>query len=121
MALNLVNVTVSAIGSPIDATEPEGNYTFVPSGTQWPSTDGVSAVVPAVIHGQFAANTDTATVQLVASDNFSQGVLTWNVLINIRGLPTINVRDVPVNYADGASQNIFTILTNNAGWIPVES
>lgn len=117
MSLNLVTVTISATVSPIDVTAAEGNYVFVPSGTQWPAPGDVP-IVPAVVHGMLTVGTGSATAQLVASDNFATGVLTWNVLVNIRGLPTVNVRDVPVLYASGASQNLWDILTA-MGWIPI--
>ena len=119
MSFNMVTVAITTVDSPADTTTVEGHYCFVPSGVQWPSIDGDSVIVPAVIQGPLTNG--TANVSLLASDNFASGILTWNVLINIRGIPTINVADVPVNFSDGASQNIFTILTNNAGWTPVQT
>lgn len=118
MTLNLVTVAMTSVNSPADTTVTEGHYCFVPSGLQWPSTDGMSAVVPSIVQGPFSTS---FSVQLVASDNFTTGVLTWNVLINIRGIPTINVPDVPIYFTDGANQNIYTILTANVGWTPVQT
>ena len=54
----------------------------------------------------------------IASDNFAAGVLTWDVIINVRGLPTVNMAAVPINFALGANQNIWTILSA-AGWAPI--
>lgn len=117
MSLSLVTVTIAATVSPTDTTQAEGNGVFVPSGVQWPAPGNVP-IVPRIV--PFTLTNGSATVQLVASDNFAIGVLTWNVIINIRGLPTINVPDVPVNFATGASQNVFDILTA-AGWTPTST
>ena len=115
MAVNLVNVVVAADPSPVDNPTPaEGNVIAAPSGTQWPDTSG-NPIVPMVIHGYLTNS--TVTIQLVASDNFAAGVLTWDFIINIRGLPTISVANVPVNFALGATQNVWTILSA-AGWVP---
>lgn len=120
---NVVNVTIQVDGAPGDPSAPEGNYVFTPSGVMWPDTSS-NPIVPMVVHGQMIANPTAnppnclATVELVASDNFAASVLTWDVIINVRGMPTINVPNVPVNFSNGANQNIWTIL-QAAGWSPL--
>jgi hypothetical protein len=114
MSLNTVNVVVAADNSPADLASGEGNVIAVPSGTEWPDTSN-NPIVPMVVHGSLAAG--TCTIVLVASDNFSAGVLNWDFIINIRGLPTVNVPSVPVNFASGATQSVWAILTA-AGWTP---
>jgi hypothetical protein len=117
MTLNVVTVSVGAAGSPGDASLPEGNMVCVPSGLQWPAA-GDLPIVPMVVTATLALG--TATAALVASDNFAAGVLTWNVIINIRGLPTIHASDLAVNFAVGPTQNIFDILQLN-GWTPQQT
>lgn len=117
MTANLVNVVVAADASPADQAAAEGNVVAVPSGVEWPDTGG-NPIVPAVVHGTL--ENGTCTIVLVASDNFDPGVLTWDLVINIRGLPTVTVADVPVNFALGATQNVWTIL-QAAGWTPAPS
>jgi hypothetical protein len=121
MTFNVVNVTVNADVSPVDPVAAEGNVVACPDGTQWPDTNNIP-IVPMVVKGTFGdglngGTTGECIIQLVASDNFSAGVLTWDFIINIRGLPTINAPQIPVNYSDGASQNVWTILSA-AGWAP---
>lgn len=122
MTVNVVNVTIQVDGSPADPSPPEGNYVFTPSGVMWPDTSS-NPVVPMVVHGTLVGNVSVsppisvATVQLVASDNFTAGVLTWDVIINVRGEPTVMVANVPVNFASGANQSIWSIL-QSAGWTP---
>jgi hypothetical protein len=111
---NLVTVTIAVDNSPADLTSAEGYYVLSPSGVMWPDTSG-NPVAPMVHNGHLVNG--TASEQLVASDNYAAGVLTWDVIINVRGLPTVNVASVPVNFANGASQNIWTIL-QAAGWTP---
>jgi hypothetical protein len=116
MALNLVTVTVAAQGSPIDAAPPEGHFVFVPNGTMWPLAPGSLPIVPDIQQAPLVLG--TASVQLVASDNFALGILNWDVIINIAGLPTVSYSGFPVLFASGASQSVWDILTVN-GWIPV--
>lgn len=123
MAVNVVSVTVAADVSPVDPSNvtAEGNVIAVPSGVEWPDTSN-NPIVPMVVHGTLGdlLNGGVAgqcIIKLVASDNFAAGVLTWDFIINIRGLPTVNVPAVPVNFASGASQNVWTILSA-AGWVP---
>jgi hypothetical protein len=115
MSLNLVTVTVAVQGGPSDATPPEGNFVFSPNGTMWPLTAGALPIDPAIQTGTLTLG--TASVQLVASDNFATGVLYWDVIINVRGLPTVNFPALPIIFATGASQSIWDILQLN-GWIP---
>lgn len=114
MTVSIVNVTVAADNSPADLATAEGNVVAVPSGTMWPDASA-NPIVPMVVHGTLQGG--TCTLQLVASDNFASGVLTWDIIINIRGLPTVNVPGVPVNFANGATQSVWAILTA-AGWTP---
>lgn len=121
MTLSVVNVVVAADNSPADLAVAEGNVVVVPSGTEWPDTSG-NPIVPMVVHGTLGDGLNGGTpgeciVRLVSSDNFTAGVLTWDFIINIRGLATINVPSVPVNFAQGATQNVWTILAA-AGWTP---
>lgn len=116
MTLNVVTVTVAAQGSPADATPPEGHFVFVPNGTLWPMTAGALPIVPDIQSGVLVLG--TATAVLVASDNFSAGVLDWDCIINIQGMPTVNVPGFPVLFASGASQSVWDIL-EAAGWQPV--
>jgi hypothetical protein len=120
MTVNMVTVTINIDGSPADTAGPEGNYVFSPAGVMWPDLSG-NPLTPMVVHATLTTTLvpplATASVQLVASDNFAAGVLTWDVIINVRGMPTINVANVPVNFASGATQSIWTIL-QTAGWTP---
>lgn len=115
MSLNVVTVTVTADVSPSDQATAEGNVVAVPSGTEWPDTSN-NPIVPAVVHGTLASG--TCSLSLVASDNFSAGVLAWDFIINIRGLQTINVPSCAVNFSNGATQSVWAILTA-AGWTPL--
>lgn len=114
MAINVVNVTVTADPSPVDLAPAEGNVIAVPSGTEWPDTSS-NPIVPMSVQANLAAG--TATLQLVASDNYSAGVLLWDFIVNIRGLATVNVQQAAVNFSNGATQNLWTIL-QAAGWAP---
>lgn len=115
MTYNTVSVTVAASKSPADAEPAEGNILAAPDGVMWPDTSG-NPIVPDVVHAYL--QNGTCTFSLVASDNFAAGVLGWSFIINIRGLPTVNVANVPVNFSSGASQNLWTILSA-AGWTPI--
>ena len=114
MAINTVNVVVAADASPVDPTFAEGNAIAVPDGLQWPDP-GNNPIVPMVVKGTL--QNGTTTLVLAASDSFAANVLTWDFIINIRGLPTVNVPNVPVNFANGATQSVWTILSA-AGWLP---
>ena len=114
--MNLVTVNITAQGSPADAVTPEGNYLFSPNGTEWPGTPGSLPVVPEVQSGHLISG--TGSVQLVASDNFAVGVLSWDIIINIRELPTVNFSGAAINFASGATQSVWDILSAS-GWVPV--
>ncbi len=116
MSLHLVTVTVAVQGSPADTVLPEGTFVFSPNGILWDGTPGDTPIVPCIQQGHLVNG--TGSVQLVASDNFSTGVLNWDVIINVRGLPTINMSALPILFATGASQSIWDILQTN-GWSPV--
>lgn len=125
MTVNMVTVNINIDGSAADTAGPEGNYIFSPAGVMWPDLSG-NPITPMVQHSNLLTTgpangqpgTATASVSLVASDNFAAGVLTWDVIINVRGMPTINVSNVPVNFANGATQSIWTIL-QSVGWTPI--
>lgn len=114
MPLNVVTVTVAADSSPTDPTMAEGNVVAIPDGARWPDISG-NPIVPMVVHGTLAGG--TCAIQLVASDNFGAGVLTWDFVINIRGFPTVKALNIPVNFTNGAVQSIWAILSA-AGWTP---
>lgn len=119
MTVNVVNVTVAADTSA--GAVAEGNVVAVPSGTQWPDVSN-NPIVPVVVHGTLGDGLNGATageciLPLVASDNFAAGVLKWDFIINIRGLPTVSVAGCVVNFASGATQSVWSILTA-AGWTP---
>lgn len=114
MSLNTVTVTIAAQAGPSD-TPPEGNFIFSPNGTMWPTSAGQLPIVPYIQHGTLVNG--TGSVVLVASDNFSANVLNWDVIINIRDLPTVNVAALPILFSLGATQSIWDILIAN-GWAP---
>jgi hypothetical protein len=112
VTINVVTVTIAASNSPIDLATAEGYVIAVPDGVQWP--DGSNDPVVPMMQQAHLLN-GTATLQLVASDNYAAGVLTWDFIANIRSFPTVNVQQVPVNFSLGANQNLWTILAA-AGW-----
>ncbi len=120
MTANYVTVTASW------GTGAEGNFQFVASGSLMDSA--AVAIVTPVIYGQLdttgaislVGQATGSGVQLLASDNFGADAagdpeLTWNVKIQVQGIPEIAATDIPVNYASGASQGLFSIL-EAAGW-----
>jgi hypothetical protein len=117
MTINVVTVVVAATASPVDVSSAEGHFVFVPNGYMYPMVPGTLPIVPMIQKGTLVNG--TASVQLVASDNFAAQVLAWDVIINIRGLPTINQPDMPVLFAAGATQSVWDILLAN-GWLPVQ-
>src|SRR5208283_3501820 len=110
MSLNLVTVTIAANAGPND-TAPEGNFVFSPNGTMWPTVGGQLPIVPSIQHGTLVSG--TASAVLVASDNFATNVLNWDVIINVRGLPTVVASALPVLFSVGATQSIWDILIAN--------
>ena len=108
MSANLVTVTIAVSAAPNDTMPSEGNFVFSPNGILWPGTPGSLPVVPMIQQGHLVNS--TASVQLLASDNFSAGVLGWDIIINIRGMPTINCPGVVINFATGPTQSVWDIL-----------
>lgn len=122
MTINTVLLTFGADASPADPTHAEGNVVAIPSGELWPDTNN-NPIVPMVVHGTLGDGLNGGTpgeavIQLASSDSFAAGVLTWDIVVNIRGLPTVNVSGVVVDFSNGASQNGWTVL-KAAGWTPV--
>lgn len=107
------SVTVTAnLGSAAD-----GHYLFVASGTLM--SDSNVAIVTPVIEGVLDS-TGSLSVSLLATDNFGAGELLWNCFITVRGMADVNVRRFAVNFAAGATQNLFDIL-KAAGWVPLST
>lgn len=107
------NVTVTAsFGS-----SAEGNYLFAATGTLMSDTN--VAIVTPVVSG-ILDSTGNLSAVLLASDNFGAGELTWNCFIVVKGMSPINVQDFTVNFAQGASQNLFTVL-EASGWTPLST
>ena len=107
------NVTVTAsFGS-----GSEGRYLFAATGTLMSDTN--VAIVTPVVQGQLDASGNLSAV-LLASDNFGAGELTWNCFISVRGMSDIAVTGFQVNFALGASQNLFTVL-QASGWTPTST
>jgi hypothetical protein len=111
MSLNLVTVTITVQTAPTDTVPPEGNFVFSPNGVLWPGTAGSFPIAPQIQHGFLTSG--TASVSLVASDNFAAGVLNWDVIINVRGMPTINAPALVINHATGTTQSVWDILNSN--------
>lgn len=125
---NFVTVTATWGISPNYAS---GNFEFVASGTLmssssiaivYPFIDGQldslgSLSLPTGTVGTVGTGAANSGVSLLASDNFGAGELYYNIKILVQGLATINAQDIPVNFALGASQGLFTIL-EAAGWTP---
>lgn len=109
MANNLVHVTAQFT----DGTHAgEGNYQFIATGSLAES-DTVALVSPVIMGSLDSAG--SLAVDLLASDDFFAGQLTWHVIVRVRGMPEIDVSDVVVNFVDGATQGLFGILEAN-GW-----
>lgn len=105
------NVTVtSAFGS--SAT---GRFTLIAQGSLMDSSD--VAIVTPVLVGVLVAGQLTASVLASDSAGFADGALNWHVLVEVQGLANIDVENVPINFSNGASQNLLTVLTA-AGWTP---
>jgi hypothetical protein len=118
MTINVVTIVIAASNSPVDSAAgdyAEGNCVFSPNGILWPSSPGNLPIVPQIQTATLVNG--TASVVLVASDNFVVNTLNWDVIINIRGLPTVNVEALPILFATGATQSIWDILLTN-DWEP---
>lgn len=115
MTFNMVTINVAANAAPNDVGYVEGNCVFSPNGLMWPTVGGQLPIVPQIQHT--AMVNGLATVQLVASDNFATNVLNWDVIINIRGMPTVVAEALPILFSVGAVQSIWDILIAN-DWAP---
>jgi hypothetical protein len=118
MSANQVTLNATFVGGPNDKVE--GSFAFSPSGSLYDPTSN-SYVAAQVQQGLLANPTlgqATLSVTLLASDNYAAGVLTWDVHIRARSIPEIQVANLTVNFAAGATQNLFTVLLAN-GWTPV--
>ena len=104
MAENYVTVT----GTFGDGTNPgEGNYLFNASGSLMDGT--ATAIVTPVLTDELDS-AGVLTVDLLASDNYGAGELTWDCNIRVQGIPHITAAGMVVNFADGPTQNLFDIL-----------
>lgn len=96
-----------------------GHWLFAASGTLM-SDANVAIVTPVIVGALTPGVSGLMSVVLLASDNFGAGELLWNVFLQIRGLSEFNYQDFMVNFASGASQNLFTIL-KASGWTPLST
>ena len=113
MTTNTVTVT-AAFGAGA-----EGHWLFAASGTLMDDTN--VAIVTPVVSGSLApGGTGLLSAVLLASDNFGAGELYWNIFMEIRGLSEVNFQDFTLNFALGASQNLFTVL-RASGWTPLST
>jgi len=110
---NLVTVTAN-FGSGA-----EGHYLLAASGTLMDDTN-IAIVTPVITGSMAPGGTGLLSVSLLASDNFGTGELLWNLFLQVRGMSDINVQGFAVNFASGASQNLFTIL-RASGWVPLST
>ena len=101
---NVVVVTGSNLG--------QGRFLFAASGSL--QDDVNMAAVQSVQDGSLDENGDFS-VSLLASDNegFTTTTLTWTIILQVAGLPYVFARDQAVNYADGSTQDVFSILAAN--------
>jgi hypothetical protein len=123
MTNNLVTVNASMLDAAGNSAQ--GHWLFAATGTLM--TSSYVAIVAPVVDGDIDAtgqmnwiNEAGNTVegaQLLASDNFETGALYWNFFGDFQGMARIHVTGIPVNFALGATQNLFTILAAN-GWVP---
>lgn len=118
--------------SPTSATTNKygnGNFEFVAAGTLMDSAaiaivypfisgqlDSLGSLsVPAGSPGSAGTGGPGTGVSLLASDNFGAGELQYNIKVIVQGLPSVNAFGIPVNFSNGASQGLFTLL-EAAGW-----
>lgn len=111
MTTNLVTVTAN-FGA--GAT---GHWLFAASGTLIDDTN-VAIVTPVIQGSLLPGGTGLLSAQLLASDNFGAGELLWNIFLSVKGISEIEFQGFTVNFASGASQNLFTIL-KASGWTPL--
>jgi len=105
---NTVTVTASFGASA------QGSFLFAATGSL--VSDSNVAIVTPTINGRLDSSGNLTAV-LLASDNFGLHELTWNCFISVKGMSDIFVQGFAVNFALGASQNLFTIL-EASGWTP---
>lgn len=106
MALNFVEVTISPVDFNVSAVG--GNLVFEPSDIVWDDSAGLVSI--GAPEGGAIPNSGTLMVSLFAMDN--AGVSTnwkWRMTGQINGI-TIKPRLLIVNFANGASQNLSTLL-----------
>lgn len=108
MSSNLVTVE-AALG-----LSGQGHWLFAATGTLM--SDSQIAIVLPVQDGTLDPS-GNLSVQLLASDNYSAGELLWNCFAQFQGFAAIHVSGFEVNFALGATQNLWTIL-ETAGWTP---
>ncbi len=119
-------VTITATFANPQGNIPGGTWLFAATGTLMDSS--YVAIVTPVVSGVLNASgelewNNSATgvtgigAPLLASDNYESGALMWNFFGQFAGMPVIHATNVLVNYASGASQNLFTVLAAS-GWTP---
>lgn len=112
MSENYVTVTASwGDGTNVG----QGNYLFHASGALMDGT--ATAIVTPVLDD--VLKNGALSVQLLASDNYGAGELSWDCTIRIKGFSEIKAQGLIVNHATGATQVLFDILEAN-GWAPME-
>jgi hypothetical protein len=89
-----------------------GNYLVYPTGTLVAS-GGVAVDIPAA--DGTLDDTGSFSVDLVASDDYTAGVLNWSFKIIVAGMTNIIADDIPILYSNGADQGLFEAL-DYAGW-----
>lgn len=92
----------------------EGTFLFAAVGTLMDSSD--LAIVTPVVQDVLDLNGNLSAT-LLASDNYAPGSLNWSCFVSVRGVSQIHVIGFPVDYALGASQNLYQILAA-VGWTP---
>jgi hypothetical protein len=123
MSSNIVTVNVAMIDQ---AGYPgQGHWLFAATGSLM--TSSFVAIVAPVVDGNIDSNGQMAWINeagnsvegaaILASDNYAAGDLYWNFFGRFAGMAAIHVTNMTINFANGASQNLFTILAAN-GWVP---
>jgi hypothetical protein len=108
---NLVTVTANF------GAGAEGHWLIAASGTLLDDSN-LAIVQPVIVGAMAPGGTGLLSASLLASDNFGAGELFWNIFLQVRGQTDVNWQDFAVNFALGASQNLFTIL-RASGWTPL--
>lgn len=123
MSNNVVTVNASLMDS--EGQPGQGHWLFAATGSLM--TSSYVAIVAPVVDGTIDASGQMSWInelgqvvngpQLLASDDFQTGALYWNFFGSFRGMANIHITNMQINFSDGASQNLFTILAAN-GWTP---